>query len=650
MTIIKRYSSILLFLLYALVPFFSIGQNFDEFSLEETQVENADTENKIVIPELNLWKLTGYAAFQDSTYLDTLIDFFHVYNPIYKDALTVSYVGNYGAPALNNDFFNRETDVDFLFLQSRSFYLLTPGQIIYYNTHTPYTRLDFSQSENRSVKNETRFNVFHSQNVNPYFNITFRMNIGKSVGQYNYQQGNNNFVTLYSSYNNDKFNLYTGFISNLIRNNENGGLVNDDLIFNGLDSELLNVNLNASKSKFNNLYFYAKGEYKFGKTIEIDSVNSRFRPIFGIIYNAEYQRNKQEFLEEEANNNDFFENTYYDNNYSKDSIRFNKVENVIQLKQYENAERKTSFGKRAFLGVESVFYNMPGVTSDIIARVNDNYTNLYTGGGIFRETGEFWKWNFSGKFYLLGRNVGQTELKGDISKPFRFLGDSLATLNIHGKISNKVADIFQEKFYSNHYQWDNDLKMEQRMVAGGDIDIPSRKLKVGANYTIINNYIYNDLSGIPSQTGKELLVISAFADKDFSLGNVHFRPRILWQKASDGTYIQLPEFSAFLSTYYQFVWSKVMHVQLGLDARYNTLYYADKYSPATGLFYLQNEKKYGNFPYLDAYANLRLKRTTVFFKMMNFGSQFLNGEYISTPNYPMPRSTFRFGISWIFYD
>jgi hypothetical protein len=88
----------------------------------------------------------------------------------------------------------------------------------------------------------------------------------------------------------------------------------------------------------------------------------------------------------------------------------------------------------------------------------------------------------------------------------------------------------------------------------------------------------------------------------------------------------------------------------GVDTRYNTMYYADAYSPATGLFYLQNEKKYGNYPYIDVYANLRLKRTIVFFKMLNVGTNFLDGEYITTPNYPMPRSTFRFGISWLFYD
>ncbi len=138
--------------------------------------------------------------------------------------LQSTYVGNYGTPALNNDFFNRKSNIDFLFLRSRSFYLLTPAQVVYYNTHTPYTRLDFSQSENKSVKNETRFNVFHSQNINPYLNVTFLMNMGKSAGQYNFQKSNNNFITLYSNYNKDNLSIYGGFISNLIRNNENGGL------------------------------------------------------------------------------------------------------------------------------------------------------------------------------------------------------------------------------------------------------------------------------------------------------------------------------------------------------------------------------------------------------------------------------------------
>jgi hypothetical protein len=251
---------------------------------------------------------------------------------------------------------------------------------------------------------------------------------------------------------------------------------------------------------------------------------------------------------------------------------------------------------------------------------------------------------------MIGEKAGQTELSGIISKPMRIFKDSLAALVIEGSINNTVADYFQQEFFSNHYRWNNNLNMEQRMDVRGSIISPKLKMKLSGNYSIINNYIFNNYEGIPSQTDKEILVLSAFADKDFNHRNLHFRIRALWQQASNEDFIHLPTFSGFVSAYYKFVISKVMFTQIGVDTRYNTKYYADAYSPATGLFYLQNKKKYGNYPYIDVYANLRLKRTIVFFKMLNIGTNFMDGEYITTPNYPMPRSTFRFGISWLFYD
>jgi hypothetical protein len=323
---------------------------------------------------------------------------------------------------------------------------------------------------------------------------------------------------------------------------------------------------------------------------------------------------------------------------------------VFQLKQYENVNRKTSFGKRAFLGIDFVGTLSPSADTVNLSSQKNNYSNLYVGGGIFRDIGKFWTWNFDGTIYLIGPKAGQTELSGIISKPFKVLKDSTAALVIAGNINNTVADYFQQEFYSNHFRWNNNFSMEQRMDVNGSIISPKFKLKITGNYAIINNFIYNNYEGIPSQTDKELLVFSAFADKDFNHRNFHFRVRALWQQASNEEYIHLPVFSGFVSAYYKFVISKVMFTQIGFDTRYNTKYYADAYSPATGLFYLQNEKKYGNYPYIDIYANLRLKRTIVFFKMLNIGTNFLDGEYITTPNYPMPRSNFRFGLSWLFYD
>jgi len=606
---------------------------------------------KVIEPKIQLWKLSGYGAFQDSVKLDTLQDYFHLYHPVFKNVITATYVGNYGTPYLNNNFFGRSSNVDFFFLRTREAYLLTPEKVEYYNTRTPYTRLEYSQSENKNRKNETRFNVLHSQNVNPYLNFTFRYDQARSQGQYRNQESKNNFVTLYSNYNKDHLKIHTGFITNSIENGENGGLKKDSLLEDGRNSELLDVNLSSSSSQFRNTYVFADGEYRFGKEIETVKEDSFiFRPIVGVIYSFEYQRNLQQFFDEEDSTNTFFQNTYYGNDYIKDSIRFRKISNIIQLKQYENAERKTSFGKRAFIGQEFVKASSPGLLPDLFSRRTKRYSNVFLGGGIFRQTGNFWTWNAEGKFYLIGRNVGQTELSGVISKPLTFLGDSTASITVKGALENLVPDYFQEEFYSNHVKWSNDLNMEQNMTVKGSFKSVKRKLEMGANYAIINNYIYNDTLGIPSQTSKELLVLSAFLDKDFNYRNLHFRTRLLWQKVSNPEFIHVPEFSTFISAYYKFVVSKVLFTQLGVDMRYNTAYYADAYAPSTGLFYLQNEQKLGDYPYIDVYASLRLKRTRFFFKMMNIGTEFMDTGYFTTPHYPMNRMTFRFGVMWAFYD
>ncbi len=647
---VKAKYLLFLFIFIGLVPSVLIAQPDDEFQMEgEIKAETPKIEVK---PSIKIWNLNGFGAFQDSTMLDTLQDIFQLYHPVFRNLLTASYVGNYGTPYLNNDFFGRESKMNFFFLKSREAYLLIPANIDFYNTTTPYTRLDFTQSENKARKNESRLNVIHSQNVSPYLNFTLRFDQAKSTGQYNYQETKNNLVSLYSSYNKDELNIYGGFSANSIKNMENGGLEKDELIFDPGDTEYLNVNLSASKSRFSSTYFFANGEYRIGKYDAINDSTDVFRPIVGVLYAVQYERHKQEFLEEEQYDSIFWDNSYYNDSYINDSIRYNILTNTFQLKQYENANKKATFGKRAFLGHEFVQGSTPGTELNDSTHLRHaiKHSNLFVGGGIFRKTGTFWTWDFDGKIYLLGRRAGQTELNGTISKPITFFGDSLAALIIDGSIENLVSDPMQEEFYSNHFRWKNDFKMEQRMAANGKFVSAKRKLEVGGRYEILNNFIFNDTLAVPTQTSKKLVVFSAFFDKDFNYKSFHFRTRVLWQKASNENLVHLPDFSTFISAYYKFVISKVMFAQIGVDTRYNTAYYADAYEPATGLFYLQDKKEYGEFPYIDVYVNLRLKRTRVFFKMMNIGSEFIHKEYITTPNYPMNRATFRFGVTWAFYD
>jgi hypothetical protein len=604
---------------------------------------------------IKTWELKDEGAFILPVERDTSQDKIQIYHPIYKNAITNTYTGNYGGAYLANDFFSRQYHTDFLFLQTHDAYLLTPGKVRYYNTTTPYTFLDYSQSENKNRKNETRFNVSHTQNINPDLNITFRFDQARSQGQYIEQEHKNNFVSLYSTYITDLYSMHGGFVSNRIGNDENGGMKEDSQIF----EDVILFNLVDTRSEYRSNYYFATSEYRVGAYV--DSLNEKvaiqkqnadsllFRPRFSFLNYLEYSTNLRQFTEEEDEvNNEFFLPATLNDSITHDSVRFHKFTGILQAKQWENPENTYSFGKRAYLGFDFVKIGIPGYSGD--EYFTDTYSDIYVGAGIFRETGKFWNWKFDGRFYITGYHSGQTKFTGLIYKPLKIFRDSTASVEITAHLENKVPDYFQHRYNSNHYTWYNSFHHEQRMQAGIKVKSAMRNLEMGAHYALINNFMYNDTLGIPSQTNSELLIFSAYLNKKFVLGNFTLDTKMLFQKASSEAYIHLPDFSAYAGVYYKLLISKVLYSQIGLDARFNTRYYADAYNPATGFFHLQNEKEIGNYPYIDAYVSLKLKRTRVFFKLINVGSDVFNREYFTALHYPMNRMTFRLGVDWTFYD
>lgn len=662
------FRHILLFVI-ALIPWILSGQIRPEIGGMDEEQQTVQQPERIVIPKVLSWNLAGDGVFIDSVKIDTLHKFFHNFHPVYLHTITNTYTGNYGGAYLNNDFSKRKFGTGFYFARTHDSYILTPERLDFYNTTTPYTMLDYSQSENQSRQNETRFNVLHSQNVSRNLNFTFRFDQAKSDGQYNYQNNTNNSITLYSSYNNERMNVYGGFISNRIRNQENGGMIDDTQLLDIENQEFISMWLSDARSELRSTYIFANGEYKLGTTNIIDEIEY-FRPIVSVVYQFKMSNYIRQFWEgERSDNSEYFSEFYLNPEFTHDSTRFRSINNQFQLLFHETAQKKFSFGQRAFIGadISKRMFAAPGYESPVFPfhpgsfekhlykgpdpRWNKRtFANVYIGGGIFRHLGDFWKWDIEGKQYITGYLAGQTEFTGKISKPVIFLSDSLASIKIGGELINRVPDYFQTEYFSNRIKWENNFVNEQIMNAEFTFYSPLRKMETGARYSLINNFIYHNLDGIPEQTRGEQLILSAFVNKDFVSGNFGLKTQLLWQKASAKQYIRLPELSIRLVPYYDMIISKVLYTQIGIDVRFNTEYYADAYDPSTGFFYLQNEKLLGSYPYMDAFANLKLKRTRVFFQFMNFGTQFIDRPYFTTLNHPMNRMTFRLGVAWSFYN
>lgn len=632
-------------------------RNFGGFNAESTlptndSLEVDQHEHGEHIPSfIRSWELKNYGALMEETEVDTALNFFHLYNPIYQNSISNTFTGNLGGAYQSNHFFKRKGDSDFYFYRAFDVYSKFPEDIRYFNTTTPYTLLDYSQSENKNIQNETRFNVFHSQNINRDFNFAFLYDQSKATGQYEYQENKYHTIGFYSSYESNNWVSHFNLLFNRIRNMENGGLTDENPGLNEYsETDIYIVNLDEANTSLNNNTIFWNTEYRLGKTIEVEdslgNIVDEFIPRTGFFYEVEYSGNKKIYTDtDQASNRQFYRNTYIDSLATNDTIGFNRLTNIFQLRFYEAPDRKYTFTKRAFIGHDLIRIKMPVDT--LLQKFK--HSNTFAGGGISRDEGVFWKWGAEGKFYLTGYRSGQTELSAFIYKPIR-IGKDTTSLKISGELNTIVPDYFEQRFSSNHYAWNNRFDNLNEMIVNAEIHSQKYKLTLGANYALIGNYIYNDAEALPRQGSSELLVLAAYLNKTIESKHWLLRGQFLWQKANQEQYLHLPDFSTYVSLNYKTIISKVLYTQIGADLRYNTEFYADAYDPATGRYYWQNQDKIGNFPFVDAHINLKLKRTRVFFQWLNAASGFLDGGFWAAPDYPLYRRTFRLGVAWTFYD
>jgi hypothetical protein len=209
-------------------------------------------------------------------------------------------------------------------------------------------------------------------------------------------------------------------------------------------------------------------------------------------------------------------------------------------------------------------------------------------------------------------------------------------------------------YHSKHFFWDDDMDKEFRTRIEGELKIDRWRTRLRGGVENVKHYTYFNNQALPQQTAGSIQVVSATLNQDFKLGVLHLDNEVTWQKSSDATVLPLPDISLYSNLYLDFTMAKkVLKVQLGADVRYFTEYYAPAFMAATGQFYLQPEDdqvKIGNYPVVNVYANVLLKRTRMYVMMYHVNEGMGNSNYFYAPHYPINPRLLKFGISWNFYD
>lgn len=616
------------------------------------------------------WKLADDFSRADSVAVDTLLQGFQVHSPAFRESMVNVQLGNLGAPWKSAMVSGMPIYTRFLFTENLNYFFGGPETWNFYNTRTPYTNL-YYQYSGPKTRSEDALSILFTQNINKDWNAGFEYNLISSIGKYEAQKVDNRHFRFFSSYVGEKYQIYGSFTFNRTKQLENGGLVNEDYILHPenyddySDAENIPVNLYSASNRTDNYQLFLNQSLNIGNiSIASKEGESTKLPVGTAIHTLHIDRSRRiheitdldKYLEDDPSSF-FYPNIYADSLSTNDSVYYVTIKNTFQLKFNEEANSFLRFGLRAFISNNVEKYKYPAqpvvlgtsTTAPEYLQGDTTFTTTYIGGEIFKNKGDNFRWNAGVKLYFQGYRSGDSELTGALNSQFRIRKDT-ASLFTDGGIFLVSPDFLTNRYWSNHITWQNHFDPVKTVKVKAGINIPTRKISLTGEIRLINDYIFWDNQALPDQTSEFIKLIELRLNKHFKLWNIHSCNSLIYQVTSKEEILPLPEFAVYSSNYYQNVLFKVLHFQLGFDARYNSKWYSPSYMPATGQFHLQQTRKTGDYPYVDVFLNMLLKRARIFIKMDHVNKGMLNNDYFYTVGYPANPRGIRFGVSWNFYD
>ncbi|WP_439182715.1 putative porin [Carboxylicivirga taeanensis] len=638
------------------------GQQLGESANDESKAKS-----EYIPADVRTWHLRDDFTFSDTVAVDTISNGYQIYNPIFKRSIAQAWLGNMGSAHQSMIFSEQQRYYGNLFYNSFLTYLPQPEKLHFYNTKTPFVNLTYHFGGPKSYSEEY-ISALYTQNINKKTNVGIQYQLSSSIGQYQYQKAENQNFKFWSSYNGRRYNMHTAFIYALINNQENGGISLDatDINWPELDPREIPMNFDdKAKHKITNYQFFYNHSLSIGNinVRQNDSTTTQL-PVSTIYHTFKFDQGEHEYNIADLpffyqTENPFYPIYYRDSLQTRDNSTYSNLSNTFQIKFNEEANSLLRFGLRAYITNDVRQYKMPQATNKLLDDSGKEIPNYQTqdstlitsaiGGQIFKNLGDNFWWNAGVKLYFQGYRAGDSEITGSLNSQFRIRKDT-AGFFANGGIYLRQPELFENQYFSNHLQWSNDFNQVKSIRIQGGIRIPTRRFELSGGANLITEHIYWKADGMPYQTSTVLQVLNARLKKHFIFGRVHFVNDVVVQYTSDEEYIPVPLVSLYNSTYYQNTLFKVLHFQIGFDARYNTEYYAPKYMPASGQFVNQTEQKVGNYPFIDAFVNLQLKRARIYVKLDHVNQGYPAEPYYSTYQYPGNPRNLKFGVSWNFYD
>lgn len=575
------------------------------------------------------------------------------------------YLGNMGNAARNIIFtprFRAGFDEGF---HAYDIYSLTHDSARFYNTTRPYSELQYLVGS----KQEQGIGVTHTQNRGENFNFSFDYRKINSPGFFNSQNTNHDLYRVTAHYNgkDKRYHIYVSFYYNKLNGGENGGIRSDTFMNNDRYKERRTIDVflgNSSpasyqlfgasipvKSEYKESGFLVQQQYDWGKgdTVHVDDTTQyyKFDPVFRVQYTFKSQSNTFGFMDSYPDS--IFYPLHYNitpirNAIQPDTLRASQewrtISNDLSLIQFPVRENLAHF-----ISVGARFDHTSGTFTD--AGIQFNNLALH---GEYRNKTRNKRWDFSakGEFYVIGQNIGDYSVSGLLS---RYLNETLGNVSLLFRNVNTEPSYVYKYFNYSRDSWYNEgLKKENTTQLQFAADNAKLKYNLAVNYFILSNYTYFSDFRHSAQAPSLFNLLQIIFSKQFNLGHFNWYADVAFQQVHGSGPLNVPT----IWTRHRFTYENRLFNNLnlvtGIEAKYNTDYYADDYSPLVGQFVYQNTQKVGyNLADIAAFVHFRIKSLSAYIRGENLNTLLKTNNY-AAPLYPYSNFTFRVGLRWWFIN
>ncbi|WP_430615107.1 putative porin [Flavobacterium sp. JP2137] len=525
--------------------------------------------------------------------------------------------------------------------------------IHYYTAPTPYTDLYY-----RSVmKQGQTLDAFVTVNTSKNLNFFVGYKGMRSLGKYINQLGSTGNFKIGSSYisNNKRYSLRTHITAQDILNQENGGIT--DL-----------TNFESSEAPFDkrdqlNVYFRDVETLLKGKRLYVNhqyQLNSSFKN--GIL------------LTHELTYEDKFFNYYQSNalagGVAGEPLRFgnffqSEINNTTKYYQFNNklgaAYQSDLLGRfeffTEFLKYDYRYNSLAIINNELVPdHIQKNITML---GGKYTYHKNRWKGTL-----LVANSLGNDDTS-NIEADLRYHWNDRVQMDFGFQQLNKTPDLNYQLFQSDYvnYNWCNQFNNEKITQFTASATTPW--LNISAKYEVINDKIYftNTAKALneegmpvqllvkPTQYDGTINYLSIQANKDLRVGKWGLDNTVLYQHVDQSaSVLNVPEVVLRSTLYYtDAFFDQALKFQTGVTLNYFSSYYGNDYNPLIGDFYVQDQRKMGDYPVLDFFINLKVRTARIYLKAEHFNSSMTGYNFYSAPNYPYRDFIIRFGLVWNFF-